>query len=39
MPDEVEGQISGGDWDNESGTKPEGSEEESGGEEDMGGDE
>jgi hypothetical protein len=37
MPDEVEGQFTGGDWDKESGTKPEGSEEEGGGEEDMGG--
>jgi hypothetical protein len=37
MPDEVEGQISGGDWDQESGAKPGESEEGEGeGEEDMG---
>ncbi|MBN1608867.1 MAG: hypothetical protein JW940_19730 [Polyangiaceae bacterium] len=36
MPDEVEGHISGGDWDNESGKPASDEEEEGGGEEDMG---
>ena len=35
MPDEVEGHISGGDWDNESGSEPDESEEGS-DEQDMG---